>query len=467
MASERACKYLQALFISIRAGTALWMSKMGNTFTLKPLLNASLLLAAGVGSAPLASQPAWAQATTSSSASYDSQSSTQTIEFWRGRAQNDPQSAVSFRELASAYLARQRERGDIADAVRAEAAARQSLKILPGSNGLALSRLGRSLLTQHRFPEALAVANEALKIDPQAHRLRADVLLEMGDLPGARRAFQQAVAATNTREVADDLNLLTLRARILEAEGQDDEALGLMQRARTLAGRVHEMPAETHAWYHVMVGHALIDGGQLAAGEKACLQALKIFPRDHRAMTGMVEAAAWRGNEAKALEWGRKAIAIAPQNPEVLRLMGEMYLAQGQKAQAEQKFRALEALGASFPRIYDRHLIHLWADHGRSLDKALALARKDLKLRQDGGAYDALAWVSFKKGAVKDAQSLMQKALARPPHSVDTWHHAAVIARASGDKAGAKRYAARAKEANPYFVMEPTKIASATPSRSR
>jgi Flp pilus assembly protein TadD len=440
---------------------------MSNTNLKIPFLSTALFLAAAGIVAFSTPQRAEAQASAAASTSYDPRASTETVEFWRKRTEADAQSALSHRELAAAYLARQRERGDIADAVRAEAAARQSLKILPRGNGGALMRLGRALLTQHRFPEALAVANQAVKLDGQAHRLRADVLLETGDLAGARRAFAQAAAEIDPSELPDDLNLLTLRARILEGEGQDDRALALMQQARQKAERVHEMPAETAAWYHVMVGHALIDGGQLAAGEKACLQALKIFPRDYRAMTGMVEAAAWRGDHPKALAWGRKALALVPQNPEVLRLMGESYLALGKKREAEQKFRALEVLGASFPRIYDRHLIFLWADHNRSLDKALALARRDLKLRQDGGAYDALAWVSLKKGAVKDARRLMQEALARPPHSVDTWHHAAVIERAAGNRAKAKIYEARVKEANPYFDLAPVKTAGASRKQPR
>jgi Flp pilus assembly protein TadD len=97
-------------------------------------------------------------------------------------------------------------------------------------------------------------------------------------------------------------------------------------------------------------------------------------------------------------QWGREALAIVPQNPGILRLVGDAYAAQGKKAEAQREFERLEKLAASFPRIYDRHWIHFLADHNRDLDAALALARKDLRLRQDSGAYDALAWVSFKKG---------------------------------------------------------------------
>jgi tetratricopeptide (TPR) repeat protein len=178
---------------------------------------------------------------------YEPEASGQAIEFWRKRAQDDPEGAISRRELGAALLARGREKGDIADAVRAEAAARQSLEILPHSNAAALNLLGRSLLTQHRFPEAMAVADRAVALDLQAHRLRADVLLETGRYEEAERAYRLARAATDRSEVEDDLNLMTLRARVLESKGQGDGALALMQKARGRVATLPDMPAETAA----------------------------------------------------------------------------------------------------------------------------------------------------------------------------------------------------------------------------
>jgi hypothetical protein len=54
-----------------------------------------------------------------------------TVEFWEGRAKKAPNRYLEFRELAVAYLARQRETGVIEDAVRAERlpAARSSCRI--------------------------------------------------------------------------------------------------------------------------------------------------------------------------------------------------------------------------------------------------------------------------------------------------------------------------------------------------
>ena len=157
---------------------------------------------------------------------YDGQQVQKTVEFWERREKKDPRGAIARRNLAGAYLAGQRETGRIEDAVLAERAARSSLELLPRSNAAALNKLATALLSQHRFAEALEVADRALALDPEAQRLRADILLELGEYQAARKALGQIP----NRE--DDLNLMALRARFAEVEGKMDRSIELLKAAR-------------------------------------------------------------------------------------------------------------------------------------------------------------------------------------------------------------------------------------------
>lgn len=377
---------------------------------------------------------------------YDPDLANKTIAFWKTQAERDSQGAIELRELAGAYLSRQRETGDIADAVQAEKAARQSLKILPRNNAAGLIRLARSLLAQHRFPEALKEARLAATYDPEANRLVADVLIELGDYDGAEQ-----VLADSPRN-SDDLNYFSLRARLDQISGKPESSLSLMRQAQRLTDERPDMPAESVAWYHAMIGHALIDSGQLDEGERKCQDALGIFPRDYRAMTGMAEAATARGDWKTVIAWGDKAIAIAPQNPEVLKLLGDAHAALGQQKEAEQQYQLLKELAHSFPRIYDRHWSLFCADNDRDLEEALTLARKDLELRSDVHAYDTLAWVCFKHDMLPEAESALKSALAKGTHDATLFYHAGMISRAAGELVQAKDYFNRARAINPYSI---------------
>jgi tetratricopeptide (TPR) repeat protein len=369
-----------------------------------------------------------------------------TIAFWEQQTTRDPEGFLELRELAAAYLARQREAGDIADAVRAEDAARRSLKIRRQGNTAAMIRLGRALLAQHRFPEALEVAQFAATTDPEAARLVADVQIELGDYDAARKTLAASPP------VGDDPNFLVLQARLDEVDGHVDSALRLLREALRLVDARPDIPAEAVAWYRNMIGHALIDAGRLDEGEQACLGALAVFPRDYRAMTGLAEVASWRGDWPKAIEWGEKALAVAPQNPAARKLVGDAQAAQGNSEQADRHYQLLTELFRSFPRIYDRQRAQFSAETGRDLDQALALARADLELRKDVQGYDTLAWVCLKKGMQAEAEAAIAQALAKGTRRATFFYHAGMIARSGKDPARARECFAQARAINPRSV---------------
>lgn len=379
-------------------------------------------------------------------APYDPKAADQAVKFWAAQAERDPQAVLELRELAGAYLTRQRERGDIADAVKAEEAARGSLKVLSRRNAVAMTRLARSLLAQHRFPEALAEAKRASEIDPHAGRLVADILLELGDYDEA-----EAALSASPRE-PDDLNYFAVRARIEAINGKPDAALRLLREAKRVTDDRPDMPAETVAWYDGMIAHSLIDAGKLDEAESACREALAVFPADYRALTALAAIASWRGDWPAAIASGDAALKISPQNPEALKIVGDAHAASGHQTDAEVRYRDLKTLAHSFPRIYDRHWALFCADQGIDLDEALTVARRDLELRHDVHAYDTLAWVCFKKGMLPEAEAAMTRALARDTREATLLYHAGMIARASGDIPRARTHFTQARAINPYAI---------------
>jgi len=392
-------------------------------------------------------QPSPQTATPSTRAPYNPQLTQQTVEFWAAHVRRDPHSAIAFGHLSAAYLQRSQETGDVDDVRRAEQAARKSLRLLPHYNSRASYHLAKSLLHQHRFPEALAVVNGIARQDPSAHRLRADLYIELGDY----RAAERALALIPRLKV--DPGYHALSARLLEIKGQPEQALRLLQQAQREADSSDDMPAENVAWFHERVGHRLAAMGRITEAAQAYQQALKIFPSDYRALASLARLAADRGDWKATIEWGQKAAEIVPA-PETVALIGDAYIALGNRAAAREQYQLVEVmakLARAHGAIYDRQRALFYADHNRHLDEALSLARGELKLRKDIYAYDTLAWVCYKKGLLKEAQAAMNHALAQGTQDASLFYHAGMIAHARGDRAHARTYLQRALATNPYF----------------
>lgn len=380
-------------------------------------------------------------------APFDPQISAKTVAFWQDRVRYDSQSAVGYRELAAAYLSLHRQSGDIAHVLRAEQAARRSLAILPRGNKPALYRLSRSLLTQHRFDEALTVINRATPLESDAHRLRADIFLELGRYKEANRAL---VLSPPERR---DPNYNALRARLMEIEGQPLQALQRRRAATEQAEANLDAEAESVAWHHGREAHALANMGRSAQARQSLTKALDIFPNDYRAMSLLAHLAANDHNWAEALKWGRRAIAIVP-DPDIFALMGDVYAASGRASLAKEQYQIVEAmsrLARAQGVIYDRQRALFYANHNRRLDEALALARGELKLRRDIYTYDTLAWVCFKKGLLSEAEAASRRALAFGTQDAMLWYHAGMIAHARGQRVQASANLQRALSINPRF----------------
>ncbi len=400
-----------------------------------------------VGSSPTPAEPyASGPLEPPKHAAFDPEVNRTSVAYWESQAGRDPEGALAFRELAAAYLARHRESGDIADAVRAEKAARSSLKILSRGNASASARLARSLLAQHRFPEALEAARDAAVRDPRASRLVVDVLIELGDYADAESIL------TSSPPGADDLSFYAPRARLDLIQGHPDAAIRTLREAARIAERRPDMPAENLAWYDTMIGHALVDAGRLDEADQSCREALRLFPGDFHAMTVLASAAVWRGDWPSALAWSEKAIKICPQNFEAIKIRADAQAATGHGAEAERGYARLRELAHSFPRIYDRHWTLFRAEKGRDLDEALTLARADLALRHDVHAHDTLAWVCFKKGLQTEAESEMREALKHETREATLLYHAGIIARTGGDLARARDCFTQARSLNPLAV---------------
>jgi len=378
--------------------------------------------------------------------------------------QRDPYGALGWSMLCSTYMNRSRESDDLATAVKAEAAAKRSLELRIMGNVGAWNKLVQALLQEHRFKDALSQCEAAERAGINSDDttvLHSECLIEVG------RYDDAGLIISKNPRAFDNPAGKSVVARMLDISGKPDQAIKLMRQATSEIDLNGGMPSDAIAWFHTRLAIQLAKAGQHVASRQEFETALKMYPRDYKAMAGLARLSVQDGEWQQAVDWGLRSDAVA-QLPDVRALVGDAYEMLGEMTKAEEQYQRVAALvgrpsgmndglhelnpaaGTHGHRL-DRLYAVYCADHNRDLDGAYAAAVRDFDARHDIYAYDTLAWVCFKKGDVSEAQKGIDKALERGTRDPMLWYHAGEIYAGIGETDKASQYLKGALAIDPQF----------------
>ncbi len=418
--------------------------------------------------------PAPVAAKTFSRAPYDSSFIPARITDQEQAVLRDPGGAIGYSLLATAYLAKARESDDNDAAVKAEAAARRSIKIRTAGNGTAWNKVVRALLAQHRFRDSLreteAIQKAKVSTD-ETIRLRAEIMIELGRYADAQSIFQKNPNAfSNTPGSA-------IQARMLDLEGKTEQALALYEKIVRDSEARYDIESNDLAWFHTRLGQQQLNMGRRADARKTFLRSIELYPRGYKALFGMARLAAGDGNWQGALDWAARADAIATL-PEIVTLMAEAHKRLGEPEKEKQLLARVVSLTGSHESAggmhesahshgkdgahshaseephghsLDRQYAMFCADRNQDLDGAYAAAVRDFEERPDIYAYDTLAWVYFKQKRIKEAIVAIDRALALGTQDPKLLYHAGEIYAAAGKKPNAADFLRRALRIDDKF----------------
>ncbi len=369
------------------------------------------------------------------------------IDFYESRVARDPRSARDFTQVAALYLQRARETADNGDLVKAETNARHSLALRTARNSAAFGVLASSLLSQHRFAEALVVTRALVAEDTTsvaARGMLGENLFELGQYDEAGRVLGTLSTYRGELGIAPRL------ARWAELHGKPEEARRLLRVARDEAEHRHGMPREQLAWFHLRLGDLAFRYGHLRESEQELRSGLGVEPGDARLLGAMARLFAVRGRWRDAADYGEQAIAKAL-DPATLGLLHDAYRMMGDSAKAQDYYRAMALSvlqqAGPFHRAWSLFLL----DHGRELPTVLAKVEEELRARKDIYGYDLLAWALHRADCDREAEVPMNRALSLGTRDAMLFFHAGMIERALGNDDGARRHLKAALETNPYW----------------
>ncbi len=360
-----------------------------------------------------------------------------------------PDSFLLLRLLAAQYLRRFRETTDVEDLIRAEQAARHSLELQPRANGEASILLASTLLSQHRFQEAVQAANDAQQAapdNPDLMALRASIQMELGDYDGAHQLLE------TLKEKNGDAGRSAIAARYLELTGHLDSARQALDTALEEMDAFYTNPAEVRAWFHIRAGDLAFSAGEYSLSEQRYREALTLYPPSVAALTGLARLYATQHRWSEALEAANQGIDRVPL-VENLGYKADAQRALGDVPGATETEAIIDVVGhlSQIKGIYDRALAVYYTEHGIHLPEALAIARRELATRDDIYAEDTLAWAAAANGEWQTAEQASLQAVRHGTEDALLQFHRGMIALHGGQREEAHQRLQQALRLNPQF----------------
>ena len=355
-----------------------------------------------------------------------------------------PDSIDPYQTLYSIYRAN--NRSDEAAAILSQAARRAGNKDAEFWAGLGdlreLHDRGKSSGTAEEHAPALSCYRRAAELG----RNDAAVLLRAHNYFFAYGHLEDAVSSAQRLLILQPSDTLT-RERLafaLNALGQQEEALSELEKV------VSDNPASLAAYREH--GRILLEKGDYAGALQKFEKALLLNDEDPRLYLQLVELCIKDNNNERAVWWLSQARGKFTRLPELpyyegqvlgqLKRWKEALLAfdmaadlaakyqpsffnaefhfqhgvtaerAGERAQAEQHFRACLGLDAEFAPALN-YLGYMWAEKGQNLTEAEQFIRRALEQEPENAAYlDSLGWVLYQQGRYQEALPPLERAVA-------------------------------------------------------
>jgi tetratricopeptide (TPR) repeat protein len=357
------------------------------------------------------------------------------------RERRDPRAAE---HLGYRFVARARLLNDPGDYTVAEQAAACLESIAPNEPAALLLR-GHVLHQLHRFSEAEAIARRLVTMREFTldFGLLGDALMEQGRVAEAAGAYQRMI------DLKPFYQSYTRAAHLRWLTGDLTGAVAMMRKAVEAAS---PRDKESVAWAYSRLAMYELQRGHLAEATRMVDASLQYVPEYAAALLvrGRIQLAT--GAHADAVLTLEHAARLNPV-PEYRWTLADALRVVKRTDEASALEQQLRRDGVvEDPRTLALYLSTRREDGGTAIE----LARREMSTRQDVFTLDALAWALASNGQLREASTLMTRALAEGTEDARLFLHVAVIAAADGRRAEAARYARKAHTLR--FTLLPSEL---------
>lgn len=349
------------------------------------------------------------------------------INFWEHKFNNAPSQTSYLNNIASNYTILFEQTGDVEKLYQAEKKLLQACKMLNYSDATTLRSLARNYITQHRFKEALQLAQQALhtksKIN-ETNKLLFDVHMELGNYENAYENLKQIYNM-------NDFDYLIRLAKWSDYKGNLDTAISMMEKATAIVQKNDNK--KIMAWSFSNLGDMYGHAGKINTAYEYYLKALQIEPNNYYSLKGLAWIAFSHEKNGKEANRIINAIAKRHESPDFYLLKAE--IAEFEKDYILQKkyltdyFRMLAKV--DYGVMYNSYNALLFSEEKHTISNAFSIANQEISNRPTPQSYDLLAWAYFKKGYTKKALEIAQQHIAHQTFEPEILYHLASIYKAN------------------------------------
>lgn len=349
------------------------------------------------------------------------------IDFWQKKFDAAPNQTSYLSQLAGHYTSLFETTFEVNHLYKAEELLLQVNNDLNFSEVGPIRSLAKNYITQHRFKEALILANKALKIGEgfkETQKLLFDVNMELGNYAEAKKNLTEFY---NT----EDFDYLIRMAKWNDHIGDLPTAISLMEKATKKAELNDNKTLKIWSYSNLgdMYGHA----GRISDSYTFYLKTLKEDENNYYALKGIAWIAFSHEKNTKEANRIIDIIAKKHNSPDFKLLKAE--LAEFNKNEQEKDKYVQEYFSSLKDRnygvMYNKYNAVLFADNKKDAVKALEIAYQEIKNRPTPESYDLLAWANYNLGNTKKALDICEKHIVNKSFEPEINYHLAEIYKAN------------------------------------
>jgi tetratricopeptide (TPR) repeat protein len=327
------------------------------------------------------------------------------FELWNSKIKEDSMQLLSFGIVGGEYSRYFQHTGDIQYLKKAEKALRRAVKIAAIGKAGYFRALARNYISQHRFKEALVLADSARTLGSDVNATQSllfDLHMELGN-------YGEAESYLDSISNFSDFGYLIRLAKWNDHLGDLDQTIRLMEKA--LAKAESAKNRDLMLWCYTNIADYYGHAGRIGESYDHYLKSLVIDPQSAYAKKGI----AWIvfSHEKKPEEAIRILDSIIKNHdaPDYYLLKSEIAEYQGDDWESlvnlDKYLKLIQDPG--YGDMYNAYNISVYLDRTGQFEKALGLAKREVDNRPTPESYSLLAYTYFKMGELPKALQIVEK----------------------------------------------------------